>query len=66
MALIRIKSVGSEVKVEVDGFDLTPHILADPRPVVSVASAVEAGDSRVTLTLVGDLDLEVDGVVQAS
>lgn len=67
MARIQIKStVEGGVSIAVDGHDITGSVLAEPAPVVSVAPAQEVAAgavSTVTLTLAGDLDLEVDGQV---
>lgn len=64
MALIKIRSIkGVGVSVSIDGVDITDSVLADPAPVVHVAPAAEAGNSLVTVTLVGDVDVEVDGEV---
>lgn len=60
---ILIRSTRDGVVVQVDGQDITDMVLADPRPQVSVAPANEIGQSTVTLTLQGELDLEVDGEV---
>lgn len=66
MALIQIHSTREGgVAVVVDGKDITDMVLADPRPSVEVevAPAGEIGRSIVRLTLIGDLDIEVDGEV---
>lgn len=61
---IRVLSVqGSPVKIWLGDVDLTPHVLADPRPVIMMAPAGEEGTSTVTVTLVGDLHAEIDGLV---
>lgn len=64
MSLIKIRSIkGEGVSVSIVATDITQSILAEPWPTVEVAPATEAGRSTVRLTLVGDVDLEVDGEV---
>lgn len=64
MSLIKVRSIkGENVTVSIDGVDITAAILADPRPTIEVAPATETGQSTIRLTLVGDLEAEVDGEV---
>lgn len=59
---IRIISTRTETVVEVDGKVITNSVSALPAPVVTIGGAGEF--STVNLTLVGEVDLEVDGEVE--
>lgn len=60
---ILIRSTADGVVVQIDGHDITDMVLAEPRPQVTIAPADELGQSVVTLSIMGELDLEVDGEV---